>query len=237
MVKSIKQELLVLIKDFRIYFLIQAGAFLGGMIIMFVAQHFVSEQEWFPIGTLISLMMVFIFGSICGATGIYVGFDLALYMGRTRKKYIPSVLSVFFMQMLFQLILFKPMLAFECFIYRKLYPQAVADGVESIQAFLRMPRVIGYAAAITGIIGVSAAIVRKFGKIGGFIVWLLMMCTIWSIDGIAGEKPSNVFEVMGGKIGKIVVNMSMSMQVTILVLAGISGAVIAFFMFRKEAAS
>ena len=133
-----------------------------------------ADQSYFCIGTMIALMEVCVISLVVGGMVIYVGFDDAVHMGKTRKRFLPAVSLVLFLFCLSGLVLTALLCKVEGAVYGMLYPNF--EWEPGPEKYLGFRWLLGYASAITGLACVYSGIIKVNRKIGGafcLVVWIV----------------------------------------------------------------
>lgn len=190
--KSIKQEICVQRTLFQGGILIVALAWSIGILIMMIAMHFMPDEEsYFCLGTVMAMMFGGLIISVMAVFVIVQGFDDAVHMGKTRKKYIPSIFLVNVSAIFLTLLLARLLLPAESALYGQIYPELAKE--ELPEAFMTLPWLICYAVAAGGVTGAAGGAMKANRKVGGGICMVLWLLICWGIPGIDEENSAGLW--------------------------------------------
>lgn len=229
--KNIKQQLKLDKKDIMIYFLVEAGIFLTGVIVMLCAQRFSNEDSYFPLGTLMSGMGVvcmYLFGL---GFSLYIGFNLAVSMGKTRRRYLTTMILLCLLRTLAGFFILEGFLHIEFSLYQFLYPTLEMEGGMLLD--MSPLWAVGGGVVVTGAAFFTCGILKTFKKTGRFILVIMWLLLCWTLPSILGSKQDTILARFGKVIGRWFFGFSEIAQIGILAGAGIVLAGIACVMLRK----
>ena len=239
--KSVKQELAV--QKAMLYWnlgVVFVAWMIGvGMMVVVQAVTKGADQSYFCIGTMIALMAVCVISLVVGGMVIYTGFDDAVHMGKTRKRFLPAVSLVLFLFCLSGLVLTALLCKVEAAVYGMLYPNF--EWEPGPEKYLGFRWLLGYASAITGLACVYSGIIKVNRKIGGAFCLAVWIIACWSMSGIGGVDGDNrsfftVFEWIGYRVSRWYASFSVGIRIGILFLIGAAGYAVMYTLLIGRAA-
>lgn len=239
--KSIKQEFYVQRTLLRSVAIVSTGAWIFGVLIMTVVLRLMRgvEEEYFCLGTVLGLLICVILDVFVGASVIYQGFNDAVYMGKTRKRFLPAAALVIFAASLISLFIVGILNRVELILYRNLFPSLINE--VNFGSYLAPGWILCYASTLTGLACAAGGIIKASGRIGGSVCLVLWITMCWSVGGIGGvDKESRgffkVFEGIGFRVGTWFAGLEVWMRMSFLCLLGAAGFTLMYLLLiRKEA--
>lgn len=234
--KSIKQEIRVQRSLFLGGILTAVIAWVLGMIINVIAMHFlVDETEYFCLGTVMALLFGMIIMTVMGAMVIVQGFDDAVHMGKTRKKFIPAIFLVNVAAILLPLLMTRIFLLLESALYGHLYADLTKETLP--EQFLTLPWLFCYAVAAAGLAGIAGGAIKANRKVGGAVSMIIWLSICWGIPGTSEENGGRgwITTIFIRRVTDWFLSLSNPGRMGCLLAVGIVGYGIMYLILRKRA--
>lgn len=238
--KSIKQELRVQ-RSVLIWEPAIAGiGWMVGVIIMLMMQWFDKETtSYFCLGTIIALMVGAMVAIIIGVTVVYQGFDDAVHMGKTRKRFLPSAAILIFIGALETFVTSMILDRVEIGLYGALFPNMKWEA--GPEAFLTPAWIVSYACGATGIACCFGGLSKANRRVGGIISLVAWITMCWSMNGFDDKEKDfegfmGVFTWLGHTVKAWYVAMPIWMRMGVFVLLGIVGYTLMYALLYRKAA-
>lgn len=199
-------------KDLLIYTEVLLGAWIFGIVLMYIMQTFVKQGECFPVGSLCAAIVGIILCLLGFASDFTLGFDLAVGFGRVRKKYLPSVLTLYVIQGLVLLVELRIFTAAEPLVYKFMFQEAKTITTDSF--YVSFFWMIIYAVILAGAAGAVGMIVHRFRK-GATVLTVL-----WCLGVIFVQSDSQVMK-KGAEIAGRFLRLPMGIQMASGLLLGV----------------
>lgn len=235
MLSALKKQLRIQYMDGILLMCLAVGGSLAGMVLLTVIMH--SDQgaeSYVPLGTIFGMIMAVFYTVIMNLVQIQIYFNLEVSMGCTRSRFFVSFYMVSFMFNLIGVCLLTVISLADQALCSVMYPDCMNE-IELTPYLLRWG--ILAAAAITMISGFLGALLMRFGKRAGWILWALWMfgCIVLPrITEAVSEAPDSVF----GKIGSVLIHLIRMVPgdmwvciVGVISLLGLGGA---WILLRKQ---
>ena len=226
--KSIRQELTVQRNLFGYSLGMTLASWIVGVAIMTVVQAIGKEttDQYFCLGSVLALMVGEIVNVILGVMVIYQGFDDAVHMGKTRKRFLPSVTLVIFLAVLLSLAATAILIHGEYALYHAWFPNLVRK--PGPEGYLTPPWLVCCAAAITGLCCLFGGIVKANRKVGGVASLIVWVTLCWSIGGIGGVDEGEgaffgMFSYLGYAVSVWFGSLAVPVRLGLLMALGLAG--------------
>lgn len=236
--KSIKQELRVQ-RGVLIWEPAVTGiAWFFGVIIMLAIQWFDGEAtSYFCLGTILALLVGAMVAIIIGVTVVYQGFDDAVHMGKTRKRFLPSAAILIFIGALEVFVITAILSRAEFALYGALFPNMEWEA--GPEAFLTPAWIVCYACGVTGLACCFGGLSKANRRVGGIISLAAWITMCWSMNGFDDEKDfegfMGAFTWLGYTVKVWFVALPIWMRMGIFVLVGIVGYALMYAMLYRKA--
>lgn len=237
--KSVKQEFVVQRNLFFWIAGISVIAWIFGMAVMMIAETVAkgTDESYFCLGTVLILIVGVIMSIFMGGLVIYQGFDDAIHMGKTRKRFLPAVALVIFLAALLPLVLAVISVRVEYGIYAMVFPHLPRE--TGPEAFLTPGWILCFACGITGLACAYGGIVKANRKGGGIFCLTVWLILCWSVGGIGeswdGKGVMGIFHWIGNTVSTWYISLPVWMRMGTLVLIGVCGYTLMYGLLWKKA--
>lgn len=186
--KTIKQQITLETCDYLFYYLLEIILTVVGIIVMCTMTYFGREDSYFPLGTVISGMVAVIVFLLGAGFSLYMGYNTAVSMGKTRRQFLLGAAPIHFFMIFMGIVIWSLLMRAEFWIYRSTFPSLKEEGTSMME--ISPLWAVAAAGLITGAMFLGTAIMRRFKRGRGIllIVWLLLF---WGIPGALDKKNSN----------------------------------------------
>lgn len=241
MQNSIRQDFALSKQTIGMFAAIAGGSWLVGILGMLIFQAVIkNDKALFPIATVMLVGIGSIFLLFLLASSIAHNFNLAISMGRTRKRYLPSAAFLIFVTVLMVYVMGGVGFLAERGIYGLLYRGRELTG--EIGTFLTPAWLLCYAVFETGVICLYGGLMKKNRKMGTLFFLIVWIFFCWSSGGFWGDYEGmdgsfmSRFTFLGYQLRLWYTGYSTGIRMAILVLSGLAGYFIMYLMLRREAA-
>lgn len=228
--KTIKQQMALDVCDYFFYYLLEVVFAAVGTLVMYCVVYFGNEEDYFPLGTVISGMCVLTIFLLGTGFSLYMGYNMAVSMGKTRRQYLLGAVPIHFFMTFLGVVLLGILMRAEFGIYRMAFPSLKEEGASILQVSVLWA--VAAAGLITGTMFLGTAIMCRFkkGRVVLLIAWIL---GCWIIPSTLDKENNNILlntvrpAVMG------FVGLSESARLAAAIGLGILFGVIGCVMMRK----
>lgn len=241
MQNSIRQEITLSKQTIGIFAAIAGGSWLAGILGMLIFQAFIkNDKALFPVATVMLVGIGSIFLLFLLASSVAHNFNLAISMGRTRKRYLPSATLLIFVTVFMVYVLGGVGFLVEKGLYGLLYHGRELTG--AIGPFLTPAWLLCYTVFETGLICLYGGLIKKNQKMGRIFFLIIWIFFCWTSGGFWGDYEGmdgsfmSRFTFLGYQMRLWFTAYPTGIRRAILVLIGLAGCFIMYLMLRREAA-
>lgn len=219
--------------------IISAGAFLFGAVMLGVAMHFSHEGDTtFEIGTLMVAMITLFYLFFAGGYGFAKEFNLAVGMGITRKKFVPAyVITAVIINTLQMIILYISHFAEKLEIATFYSGWTQEKGIELfLFSKFVIPAIIGFA-ALQALIG---CLYLRYGRRAFWGIWFIWMalCLLPSrIEAAMKANNNSALSKLGDVIVSTVTGVTQWQAIALIGIITVVSLIITYLLARKQQVS
>ena len=218
MLKQFQKDMKLSYSSLVLVLMLAVFSFAGGIALVSLICSGTDAEDWFCMGTMITLIMTVIFGALSGLS-YHSEFMLALSMGRTRKEFMVSYALRQILTFAVAYLMIHVIYRVEMLIYPLMFPH-LASGVEfPFVTSWWLPLFIPLMTMLSMFIG---ALYSRFGKKWMGVLWVIWMACCFVLPRLIPDDPETspvfmfLFNLPGGIWMAAAVIAFLGMTVTVL---------------------